>query len=648
MLCLTLAISEPAAALTLGELTVQSAVGQRFRGKVSYQLSPTDDPAEECSKLSIIAPNDELPGLGPASLRLQSKERGGEILIQSANIVFEPITSFNIKMECKGQQLQRSYTVFLDPAPLTPPTVAEEPPPSAARPTENIAPSRPQRTAKPLKTSKATESQTTTARNHSSKPAEIAQPLPAGNGQLRIESELSFKNQPPAVLSPEELKIKIETIQSLQEQLQSEMIRLQQSMLQLQALNDSAGPVSASNISPEPTPAPSASLNISKIAPPKPSKAPVVEPIPPKRVKTEDSTGWWMAAVLALLAVAAGAGLWLRRHQRNTWDTDAESSISNIQRTGQKIIKPANAMEEHSLFRHSQLFYGGIEVQEEEDGSATLERAQLLVAQGETDQAIELLYQTIDENEADNEPWLLLFRVLRQQGMKTEYAQLARRFHDLGADADDWALVRNIGHRLDPENPLYSTHETDIEISIEPAAEQETAEAASPSEAMPQTIEPVAAEPLSDQDALLMEFLSPVEEERTVQRTDARSAPQVISLDLPPLEFSLPETNNSALDISLLSDEETIEASMPLEHAEEVEMSVPFEKITPIPSELLLSFEKTEHINIEPSIDFEIAEPVEIESPLSHEEAQAIEEIDLVELEIDQLPPPAHFEPRKH
>ncbi|STR44878.1 type IV pilus assembly protein FimV [Iodobacter fluviatilis] len=646
MLCLALVVSEPAAALTLGELTIQSAVGQRFRGTVSYQLAPEDGLAEDCSKLSLVAPANDLPGLGQASLRLLAKERGGQILIQSADVVNEPMAGFSIKMECKGQLLQRSYTVFLDPAPLTLPSVAEETH-AAARPVSSTTASRPRRAAKPVSASKDTNSQTTVVQNKQ-KPAEIPISLPASNGQLRIESELSFKNQAPEVLSPEELKTKIAMMQSLQEQLQSEMLRLQQSMLHLQALSG-ANAVATSN-TPEPTSTPLATLNISSAAPPAPSEASV--PTAPKRTTTNDSasSSWWMAAVMAALAAAAGAGLWLRRRQQNqtSWDADAESAISHLSRTGPKIIKPAAAdADEHSLFRHSQLFYGGIEVQEEEDGSATLERAQLLVAQGETDQAIELLYQTIDENEADSEPWLLLFRVLRQQGMKTEYAQLARRFHDLGGDADDWALVRNIGYRLDPENPLYSAHEDTAETTAEPAI-KENPEAETSQDLLPEP-EPIAAEPLSEQDAMLMEFLSaPAAEEPPAKPSSSISPPQIISLDLPPLEFSLEEDAGSPLDISLQNHEETIEASLPLEEVEEAEASLPFEETRPIEPEAPLSFENTEILEIESSIDDEKIDPTEIKSPVSLEEAEPIEEIDLVELEIELHPPLSVFEPRKH
>jgi pilus assembly protein FimV len=636
LLCIALVLSEPAAALTLGELTINSAVGQRFRGSVSYQLSPEDGLAEDCSKLSIIAPNNDLPGLGQASLRLQSKERGGQILIQSADVVYEPMASFSIKMECKGQHLQRSYTVFLDPAPLNPPSVAEETQPITKKPSTTAVRSHAQRTAnisKPkIQTPPPLHSEQKNTAAVAAPPAEILA-LPASGGQLRIESELNIKNQAPAVLSPEELKTKIAMMQSLQEQLQSEMTRLQQSMQHLQML--SAGKLSAS------TTAPAASLKISNTEPPIPSSAPTPTAPAIQRHQAEDQSksSWWMAAVIALLAAGAGVGLWLRRRQnQNTWDADVESAISQLSRPLHKPNKQTDAQDEHSLFRHSQLFYGGIEVQEE-DGSATLERAQLLVAQGETDQAIELLYHTIEENEADNEPWLLLFRVLRQQGMKTEYAQLARRFHDLDGDADDWALVRNIGYRLDPENPLYSAHNEEVEsttlATIPADVEEITKDIVIEHDFTPPS--PIAApvevhtepEPLREQDAMLMDFLStPSDADSETIPEKKSSVPQVISLDLPPLDFAPAEDENSPLDLALQSNPDDVPLSD--EEVETIEVSTPSEDEEPFEASSRNKDEET------------------IEASSISEDKETFEEIDLVELEIELQPPLSVFEPRKH
>ncbi|MEN9657397.1 MAG: hypothetical protein RL571_862 [Pseudomonadota bacterium] len=581
LLCaaLLLLIELPAAALTLGELTIQSSVGQRFKGFIPYQLAPEDGLAEDCNKLSVIATNNDLPGLGQASLRLQNNERSGRILIQSTDSLFEPVASFSLKIECKGQQLQRSYTVFLDPAPINPPIVTEDP---SSNKVITKAATKPPRAARAKSVKEPSNNATKAPKSPNSPP--ILAPLPATGGQLRIESELSSKNVAPAVLSPEDLQTKIAMMQSLQEQLQSEMIRLQKSMLTLQAL--AGGQVVARSTGGAPT----ARLNIEQAeetAPPKPStiSTPLPAPTSVKRhpAETTRSNGW-ITLVLALLAAVAGGWIWLRRKQKqNAWEPDSDSSLSSIHRSNFKPI-PADPQEEHSIFRHSQLFYGGIEVQEE-DGSATLERAQLLVAQGETDKAIELLYITIDENENETEPWLLLFRVLRQQGMKTEYAQLARRFHDLNGDKEDWALVRNIGYRLDPENPLYSAPENalpHVEAEPEQVALAQTPAPIDIEQPLDITLpakraEPekmaVEVEPQRPQDAMLMAFLTAPAENAEQHTSGSDNAPlKMISLDLPQLEFAPPpEEENSPLDLSLIiPEEEIIEASTVPDDAEEV------------------------------------------------------------------------------
>ena len=595
MLCLTLflASGSPAFALTLGELTVQSAVGQRFRGSVSYQLAPEDNPAEYCSKLSILTAGNDLPGIGQASVRLQPGERGGRILIQSAEAIFEPAASFNLRMDCKGQQLQRSYTVFLDPAPISPPAVAEETQP--ARPAAQ--------TRAPVARRQATPAaqQTTPLRSKPKKaitpatppPAPVAESLPVTGGQLRIESELSSKNIAPAVLSPEDLQTKIAMMQSLQEQLQSEMIRLDRAMQNLQGLRPAGA--AASSIAA----IPKASLTINQNAPHTPRATPAPAAVTTKRHVSEDNSSWWLGGLVALFAILAS--VWLLQRRKNNqagWDDDDAGSI-HAPLPNSSVRQPAEALEEHSMFRHSQLFYGGIEVQEE-DGSATLERAQLLIAQGETDQAIELLYLTIEENETETEPWLLLFRVLRQQGMKTEYAQLARRFHDLGGNEDDWALVRNIGYRLDPDNPLYSASHD--EIALTPAISQDKeipVDAQDLDIILPEDLpeEIVVNEPTAPQ-PLLMDFMTqpeatfPDSSDFSVNNTPQ----QPFELNLPPLEFSPEEEENSPLDLALLEEKEQ----------EEIEASVPAE------------------------------------------DSESFEEIDLVELDIELQPPLSVFEPRKH
>jgi pilus assembly protein FimV len=107
----------------------------------------------------------------------------------------------------------------------------------------------------------------------------------------------------------------------------------------------------------------------------------------------------------------------------------------------------------------------------------------------------------------------------------------------------------------------------------------------------------VEVEPQRPQDAMLMDFLTAPAENTEQNTYSSDNAPlQIISLDLPPLEFvPPPEEENSPLDLSLITpEEETIEAATVPDNAEEV-----------------------------------------------------FEEIDLVELDIELQPPLSFFEPHK-
>jgi hypothetical protein len=112
----------------------------------------------------------------------------------------------------------------------------------------------------------------------------------------------------------------------------------------------------------------------------------------------------------------------------------------------------------------------GIEVSDY--GSNDLARIQIMLAQGDVSDAIDLLYKSIDEDPEDIERWLMLFRVFRQQGMKTEYAALAKNLRLVVKDEGDWELVRNIGAKLDPDNHLYRRTENplnEVAESMRPA-----------------------------------------------------------------------------------------------------------------------------------------------------------------------------------
>lgn len=111
--CLLLAtgISQPAAALGLGQIRVMSALGQPFVASLPVSRAADEEPACVAVRNDASQP---LPGLTGA--RVAVVESGGttRIEITTRVAVMEPLVQFVIAAGC-GASITRSYTVFLDP-----------------------------------------------------------------------------------------------------------------------------------------------------------------------------------------------------------------------------------------------------------------------------------------------------------------------------------------------------------------------------------------------------------------------------------------------------------------------------------------------------------------------------------------------------
>jgi len=141
-----------AAALELGELQVQSTLGQPLRASIAYALSPNEIIDDRC--VSVRAAGRDLPGLQNASIRVSK----GVISITGGSPVIEPMLSANIVVDCPySAHVSRNYMLFIDPQ-ERPAVVARQPAPaavSANAPARRAAPApRPAQAA----TSIATES----------------------------------------------------------------------------------------------------------------------------------------------------------------------------------------------------------------------------------------------------------------------------------------------------------------------------------------------------------------------------------------------------------------------------------------------------------------------------------------------------------
>lgn len=90
-----------------------------------------------------------------------------------------------------------------------------------------------------------------------------------------------------------------------------------------------------------------------------------------------------------------------------------------------------------------------------EDTDTILQDAQLFVIHGYPDKAIELLETQVAANHEETRVWMLLFVILRSQGMREEFEKFARRFRTLIHDQSMWENIQDLGRELEPANALY-------------------------------------------------------------------------------------------------------------------------------------------------------------------------------------------------
>ena len=105
--------SLPATALELGDVTVQSRLGQPLRASIAYALAPNEELSANCVTLGMGAAPSGLPGIGRATLSIAD----GTILLTGKTPVREPMVAAMVNVDCPyTANLRREYLMFIDPA----------------------------------------------------------------------------------------------------------------------------------------------------------------------------------------------------------------------------------------------------------------------------------------------------------------------------------------------------------------------------------------------------------------------------------------------------------------------------------------------------------------------------------------------------
>ena len=102
----------PASALELGELTVQSRLGQPLRASIAFALARSEQISDYCVTLRPGPSVSGLPGFGPATVRVSN----GVIMLTGTTPVREPMVAAHVVVNCPySANLSREYLLFIDP-----------------------------------------------------------------------------------------------------------------------------------------------------------------------------------------------------------------------------------------------------------------------------------------------------------------------------------------------------------------------------------------------------------------------------------------------------------------------------------------------------------------------------------------------------
>lgn len=118
-----LAATPPAAALSLGEISLQSRLGEPVKAEIPLIIEDGSLPAAACFSLAGSQQSD-LPAITQGRLRIIQRGASSRLQIVGRSPVNEPVFVISIKAGC-GHELQREYVLMPD-APLSTELSAKE------------------------------------------------------------------------------------------------------------------------------------------------------------------------------------------------------------------------------------------------------------------------------------------------------------------------------------------------------------------------------------------------------------------------------------------------------------------------------------------------------------------------------------------
>jgi len=467
--------------MMLGDIALRSSLGQPLRATIPVRAEAGEQLDDTCFSLIRPAQQDDFTYLTQARLALEEVNGRLQLKISSQQAISEPFIRLSIQADCGQGRFNRVFTVLLDPEELVPPSlpaaVKETPSPARqATPRKRVKPEavpRKPRTISKLVVVKPVDS-----------PLEKSQPVPAavtGEGGFRLK------------LSSEELNLSM--LGKLTEE-QRQHLREKQRLLD--ADDQVANTLSMKNrimqLQEE--------IAEMQVALAKTNQNLAMREqlaVAPANKTVQTSPGMFdnlfagleslslrgLVGVSLILALLLSVWWRWRRQQAEVWLDDEMKQefspdapyVTSIPPHGEKPPTPSAPATEVAIevAKEDDFYHGPTSIFGAESGAVTfteaesiLDEADLYLAYGWSNRAIELLQGYLEKHPDDVQLWKKLFETYSAQEMKQEFEQLALRCQATMDDSGLWVLVQKLGRQLDAENPLYlSSPEQEVEASAE-------------------------------------------------------------------------------------------------------------------------------------------------------------------------------------
>lgn len=502
-------IANQAGALTLGDIRVLSHLGETLHATVPVRLDSGELLEAKCLKL--VPDRDGLGGAVMLTSRVEMRDNVGEIVIGSRQSIPEPILRFNLQVQCGYGFNSREYTVLLDPpALLAAPAATTDSGSVAPQLAESSAPLPPVTKPRRERPSRPLSPAAAAPRPLAAKPVDHnpklrlstgdesrtqAGPARASSGgafQLRLSADLDLSRLGKKLSANEnrDLKHKLQAIESdddmaeilrLRNQIQTletQMLALRQKTIEvmgLDAANVAAVKAQTAPETPAPvaTPAPEtpqaspAAVEVDPVTAPDPLPEQTPEPLAQaqaaaalERPVGNSQLGGWTDYLIWALVAAVSLGfaymMWLYRgHHAEAHglpdifdDKGNEPAARNIPISRKLVNRQGSDVEPNSP--------DNAEIVVPEKDRWAIEEAQILIAQGWREQAVNLLVEQIEANPYQLDIWLMLFEIHQKSANREAFAILAERFRSIAKGLPVWNTIRQMGAAMDPDNPLYA------------------------------------------------------------------------------------------------------------------------------------------------------------------------------------------------